>query len=168
MKIYLTLFTLLGLVALTGCSADDLTGPDAAGPVAAQTVSPESAPAARADHSLSAPDVLSFSVTGAWRASDEAGTITLFIDELGPPPESSPSAGGPLGGKGIVSDLISEPLAVSVEGKYQVRDIAFTLSKENSGAIAKAEGKLSRDFRSMKVILIDGEGNSRPLTFERL
>jgi hypothetical protein len=156
MKTILSLFTLLGIFALTGCSADDLAGPDAASdaPLAG---------AARADKA-SAAEV--FSVAGTWQASDESGSITLFIDELGPPPQGSLSAAGSIEGKGVITDLARDPIAVTVEGKYEVRDIAFTIDHARR-TIAKAEGEISRDFSFIKVILYEGNDRDRTLIFER-
>lgn len=161
MKTYLVL-SLLGLVVLTGCSADDLAGPDTA------SDAPLEAPlGARSDSDRAAPSASLFSVTGAWRASDDLGTITLFLDELGAAPDSSPSAAGDFGGKGIISGLRYAPANVTVEGRYAGRDISFTISDAHGSTIAKASGLIARDFSAIKVVLIDGTEQERTLLFER-
>lgn len=158
MKVYLSLFTLLGLFALTGCTADDLAGPDAASDAL------PAAQATRSDTLPSAPDA--FSVAGTWQASDDMGSITLFIDDLGPAPDTRPSAAASIEGKGVVTGLIRTPVVVTVEGKYELRDIAFTI-RDAGGTIAKAEGVISDDFSLIKVILYDKNDRERPLTFVR-
>lgn len=163
MKTTLTFLTLLGLVVLTGCSADDLTGPDADAPFTQATA--DSDQAARSEASFTA---ATFSPAGAWRASDASGSIILFLDELGASPDASPNAAGALEGKGVVSDGLNKPFAVTVEGEFEVHDIAFTLSDDGGTAILKAEGSISRDFSLIKVVLYDGTDQERELTFERI
>ena len=125
MKTYLLLFTLLGFAALTGCSADDLAGPDTDDDNALAQASHEDARTSRP-----------LSLQGAWRASDRLGGITLFLDESTPEPPSDPSAEQSFEGKGIVSGLLEAPFAVLVEGKYENDSIAF--------AISNAQGKRDR------------------------
>lgn len=159
MKTNLTLLTLLGLLALTGCSADDLAGPDAVSDAPL-------AQAGRSDTAPSAPDAEVLSVAGTWQAADDAGSITLFIDELGPPPNASIDAARQIDGQGVVTGSVRTPIVVTVDGTFDARAIAFTIS-DDRGAIAKAEGVISRDFSLLKVILYDGSDRERPLTFER-
>lgn len=160
MKTYFALFTFLGLVTLTGCSADDLTGPDADASLAFTQ-------AAHSDTAPAAPSAEAFSVTGRWQASDASNSITLFLDDLGGAPDSRPSAAGAFEGKGVVSDLIREPLIVTVEGRYDGHEVSFTISDTHGGTVAKAQGLIARDFSAIKVILNDGSERERPLTFER-
>lgn len=155
-----TLLSLL-LLLFTGC-ADDLTGPDAA-----SEVPPFSAQAARSDTAPADPDALFPSVAGTWQASDDSGSIRLYIGEIGPSPDVSTNAVRSIEGKGIVSAVKGDPLFVAVEGTYELRDITFTLSGAG-GTIAKAEGAISRDFSLIKVVLYDEKDRERTLLFERI
>jgi hypothetical protein len=157
MKTYLLLFTLLGFAALTGCSADDLAGPDAADDNAPGQASHEDARTSRP-----------LSLQGAWRASDRLGGITLFLDESTPEPPSDPSAEQSFEGKGIVSGLLEAPFAVLVEGKYENDSIAFAISNAQGKAIAKAQGQIVDDFSQIKVALVDRADSERVLVFDRL
>ena len=152
-----TLLSLL-LLLFTGC-ADDLVGPDAA-----SGVPPTAAQAARSDTAPADPDARFSSVAGTWEAAD--ASVTLYLGEAGPAPDTRPRAAGSIEGKGIVSDVKGEPLFVEVEGTYRLRNIAFTLG-DDGGTIAKAEGSISRDFSLIKVILYDVSDGERTLVFER-
>jgi hypothetical protein len=154
-----TLLSLL-LLLFTGC-ADDLVGPDAA-----SDVSPASSQAARPGTDAFAPDDAFPSVAGTWQASDASGSITLYIAEFGSSPDTLPNAAGSIEGKGVVSAIKDKPLFVELEGTYELRDIAFTLS-EGGRTVAKAEGSISRDFSLIKVVLYDGSDNGRTVLFER-
>lgn len=159
MKTYLLLLAFLGFTALTGCSADDLAGPDTAAdePIgSAQTLQDE---AVRSSRPLS--------LAGAWRTSDRLGSITLFIDEARMVPSTSPSAAQTFEGKGIISGLLEAPMAVSVEGQYKERTITFSLTSARGETIAKAQGEIARDFSLIKVVLLDASGNERELVFDR-
>lgn len=153
----ITLLSLL-LLLFTGC-ADDLVGPDAASDV-------PSAQAARLDTAPADPDVQFPSVAGTWQASDEVGSITLYLGEAGSSPDRLPRAGGSIEGKGVISIIKGKPLFVEVEGTYELHDIAFVL-RDAGGAVAKAEGEISRDFSLIKVILYDASGGERTVLFER-
>lgn len=157
MKTYLLLFALLGFTALTGCSADDLAGPDAAATDAAL------ARASQDDARTSRP----LSLMGAWRASDRLGTITLFLTEPDTQPPSAPSAAQPISGKGIVSGLLEAPFAVSVEGERKDTNIAFVLTDAQGDPIVKADGAIATDASTIKVVSIDRSGQQRHLVFER-
>jgi hypothetical protein len=154
-----TLLSLL-LLLVTGC-ADDLVGPDVA-----PDVLPSSAHGARSHTAPADPDAQFPSIAGTWLASDASGSIELFIGEDRFSPDVITDAVRSIEGKGIVTDLKGNPLFVAVEGTYRLRDIAFTLS-ESGGTIAKAEGKISRDFALIKVILYDGSDRERTVVFER-
>jgi hypothetical protein len=157
MKTYLLLFALLGFTPLTGCSADDLAGPDAAidGP----------AILAQAPHDEAARTSRPPSLVGAWRASDRLGSITLFLDE----PNTQPPSGAvqTFSGKGVISGLLEAPFAVLVEGKYEGHIVAFVLTDTRGKFIAKAEGKIDTDFSLIKAVLINEAGQQRDLMFER-
>ena len=152
----ITLLSLL-LLLFTGC-ADDLVGPDAAvdGPAALAQTSPDEAVR------TSRPP----SVAGTWQASDDSGSIRLYIGEISPSPDVSTNAVRSIEGKGIISAINGDPLFVEVEGTYKLRNIAFTLS-DAGGTIAKAEGEISRDFSLIKVVLYDGSDDGRTVLFER-
>lgn len=157
MKTYLLLFTLLGFTALTGCSADDLAGPDAlANDPLVQHTPDETVRTSRP-----------LSLAGAWRASDRLGSITLFLDEPDTPPSSDPSAAQPFSGKGIVSGLLEAPFTVSVDGEHKDRAVAFALTDARGTSIAKAEGVIATDAASIKVVLVNEHGQQRDLVFER-
>lgn len=161
MKSTFLLLTLLGFAALTGCTADDLAGPDAA------TIDDTAAPA------LTSPDETArtsrpSSLMGAWRASDRAGSITLFLDEPDSPSSSDPSAAQSFSGKGIVSSPFEAPFAVSVDGEQERRVVVFALTNARGEPIAKVEGTISTNFAQIKVVLIDESGQQRDLVFDRI
>ena len=159
MKPYLLLLILFGFAALTGCSADDLAGPDAvasAPPTAAQAVHDDLGTARRLA-----------SLVGAWRASGSLGSITLFLSESEPAPTSGPVAAQTFSGKGLISNRGDALVVVLIEGQYKGQTIAFTLSDEMGETIAKAQGSISTDFSLIKVVLLDAEGNERSLVFDR-
>jgi hypothetical protein len=159
MKSYLLLLALFGFAALTGCTADDLAGPD--------VVADDPVPLAQSSHDDLDHTRRPASLMGAWRATDPLGSITLFLDEDDVPSTSGPVMAQPFGGKGIVSDRADAPIAVLLEGQYKGRAIAFTLSDERGETIAKAKGSISTDFLLIKVVLLDAEGNERHLVFDR-
>lgn len=153
----------LALITLAGCSADDLTGPDAATdavPLAAQAPTNDTA---RPDFAAE-----TFSILGTWRASDRIGTITLFIDAADAPVLGTSRATVALEGKGIVNDVLSRPLAVLLEGEYQRHSIEIALLDPSGDTLAKGQGTFSTDRTAFKVVLIYNDGKQRPLEFTRL
>lgn len=158
MKTYLLLFALLGFTALTGCSADDLAGPDALADDPAAF-----APTFQETLRTSRP----LSLAGAWRASDHLGSITLFLDEPATQPSETPSASQPLSGKGIVSGLLEAPFAVSVKGAHKSRAITFALIDARGTRIAEADGVIATDASAIKVVLVNEARQQRELLFER-
>lgn len=158
MKAHLLLLALLTSAALTGCSADDLAGPDAAEGDAVVLSQASSDEARR-------PALLA----GTWRAADSFGSVTLFLDETAPqpPPTPGPVQAKPFEGKGVLSRLPDEPVAVLIEGSYRGTTIDFALTDTREMTVAKARGEISRDFSLIKVLLIDDAGDTRELVFER-
>lgn len=158
MKSYLLLFVLLGFAALTGCSADDLAGPEAVAddPLSAAQMSHD-----EFDHTRQAA-----SLVGAWRASDRLGSVTLFIDEPNLQPSSSEAR--TFIGKGFIRGSIKAPFAVLIEGKHEGNAVVFVLEDTRGEPIAKAKGEISVDFLRIKVVLIDQFDQERELVFDRL
>ncbi len=153
---------IVALTMLAGCSADDLAGPDAATDGVSLTA--QAHPTDTARPVASAP----FSITGAWRAADRLGTITIFFNEDAPPILGTASASARVDGKGIISGVQREPVAVLVEGVYQRRSIEIALLDPSGTTLAKGQGSFSADRSVFKMVLLYESGLERPLEFHRL
>lgn len=153
---------LLALVMLAGCSADGLTGPDTFTADAPLSVDAPGDDAARAP----AP---AFPITGAWRASDRLGTITLFLDASAVPVFGKADTKADIGGKGLVTNRFQrEPIVVLVEGKHQRLNLELALLGESGEPLAKGRGRFSADFTEFKLVLLYDDGWERTLEFSRI
>lgn len=164
----LTPAILIALLALTGCSADDLAGPDRATDPAALESRSASAQFQSGGAALDDFTAESFPADGAWQASDRRGTVTLFLSRATVPVPITSRRPIPIEGKGIFRSDVNRPLSVSLEGEYRLRTIALTLFTPDGETLAKGEGLFSTDLSAFKVVLTYPDGRQRALEFNRL